>query len=180
MPRLPYLPADLAEPSTVVDAIRQRRGGRLLHLDRQLLHSPAVAHGWNVFLGAMRGDLALEPRLRELAMCAVAIVNGAEYEYVHHAPLLIAAGATQGQADALRRIDEAAVDAALFDERERAVLAFTIESTRHVAVSDATFDRARRLLGSDRLMFELIATVAAYNMVSRVLVAIGVEPEDSH
>jgi hypothetical protein len=108
----------------------------------------------------MRRDLKLSPRLRELAMCAVAVVNDAQYEYVHHAPLYIEAGATPEQAQALRDIDAAAADQTLFDELDRAVLAFTIESTRHVKIADATFARARQLLGSDRLMFELIATVA--------------------
>ena len=45
MPRLPYVPADLAEPREAIDAIRKRRGGALLNLDRQLLHSPPQKMG---------------------------------------------------------------------------------------------------------------------------------------
>ncbi|NCZ59114.1 MAG: carboxymuconolactone decarboxylase family protein, partial [Betaproteobacteria bacterium] len=86
MPYIPYLPEDLAEPAAVVDAIRKRRGGDLLHLDRMLLHSPPFAQGWNLFLGAVRNDLSLSPKLRELAMCAVAVLNRADYEFVQHAP----------------------------------------------------------------------------------------------
>ena len=177
MPRIPYLPADLAEPREIVEAIRQRRGGELIQLDRQLLHSPPVAQGWNQLLGAVRTKMLLPARLRELAMCGVAVINQAEYEYVHHVPVLLAAGASQAQADALRDIDRAAGDTALFDELDRAVLQMTIEMTRSVKVSDATFARARALLPDDRQMFELITTIAAYNMVSRVLVAIQVLPE---
>ncbi|MFZ9525894.1 MAG: carboxymuconolactone decarboxylase family protein, partial [Burkholderiaceae bacterium] len=92
MPHIPYLPEDLKEPADVVDAIRKRRGGELLHLDRMLLHSPAFARGWNVFLGAVRTELSLSPKLRELSMCTVAVLNGAEYEFVQHAPLFIKAG----------------------------------------------------------------------------------------
>jgi hypothetical protein len=79
MPRIPYLPADLREPAEVVTAIRQRRGGPLLNLDRMLLYSPPLAKGWNAFLGEVRGGLALPPKLRELAMCVVAVLNGADY-----------------------------------------------------------------------------------------------------
>ena len=43
MPRLPYVPLDIAEPKEVVAAVRARRGGTLLNLDRILLHSPPVA-----------------------------------------------------------------------------------------------------------------------------------------
>jgi hypothetical protein len=42
-------------------------------------------------MGAVRGDLALSPKLKELAMCVVAVLNGAEYEWGHHAPLFVQA-----------------------------------------------------------------------------------------
>jgi alkylhydroperoxidase family enzyme len=177
MPRLPYLPRDLAEPREIVDAIRARRGGALLNLDRMLLHSPPVAMGWNALLGAVRRETTLSPKLRELAMCVVAVLNGAEYEWGHHAPLLAQAGATDAQLAALRDPASACRDAALFDAAERAAIALTLEMTRDVAVADATFAAARAALPDDRQAFELVLTVAAYNMVSRVLVATGVEPE---
>ncbi len=176
MPRLPYQPADLAEPKDVVDAIRKRRGGHLANLDRILLYSPDLASGWNTFLGGMRARMELDARLRELAMCGVAVLNRAEYEMFHHAPVLLAAGGTQAQIDALRRLPQS-VDDAVFNPTERAALRLTVEMTRNVEVSDATFDEARRLIGNDKHMFELIATIAAYNMVSRILVATGIEPE---
>ena len=102
MPRIPYQPADLAEPAAIVDAIRSRRGGGLLNLDRMLLQSPAFAKGWNAFLGEVRTGLSLSPKLRELAMCVVAVINGAEYEFIHHAPEFIKAGGNQQQVEALR------------------------------------------------------------------------------
>ena len=177
MPRLPYVPADLSEPRDLVEAIRRRRGGELLNLDRQLLHSPPVARGWNMLLGAVRTELDLPARYRELAMCGVAVLNGAEYEYIHHAPLFVREGGTDAQANALRDMDRAAADVSLFDAADRAVLAMTIEMTRNVKVSDATFASAKAAFGSDRQVFELVTVIAAYNMVSRILVAVGVEPE---
>ena len=68
MARLAYIPSDIAELREIVDAMRARRGGTLLNLDRMLLHSPPVAMGWNRMMGAVRGDLALSPKLKELAM----------------------------------------------------------------------------------------------------------------
>ena len=44
---IPYVPRDVAEPRALVDAIRARRGGALLNLDRMLLHSPPFAAGWS-------------------------------------------------------------------------------------------------------------------------------------
>ena len=175
-PRLPYVPADLSEPSELVSAIRARRGGTLLNLDRMLLHSPRFARGWNAFLGEVRGGLALDPKLRELAICAVAVLNDAEYEFVHHAPEFLKAGGSAEQLEALRDPDAAAGNAALFDARERATLALTLEMTRAVHVADARFDAVRALLPQQELV-ELVGVVAAYNMVSRFLVALGVAPE---
>jgi alkylhydroperoxidase family enzyme len=97
MARIPYLPADLREPADLVDAIRARRGGRLLNLDRMLLYSPPLAAGWNAHLRAVRTQLELDPKLRELAICAVAALNGADYEFVHHAPEFLAAGGSEHQ-----------------------------------------------------------------------------------
>jgi alkylhydroperoxidase family enzyme len=179
MARLAYQPADLAEPADLVAAIRARRGGHLLNLDRMLLHSPPLAQGWNGYLKAVRRDLQLAPRLRELAMCVVAALNHADYEFHHHAPEYLAAGGTAAQVAALRDPQAASQDPALhalFDEAEQAALQLTIEMTRNVAVADATFDRVQRLLG-DRDTVELVAVIATYNMVSRFLVALGIEPE---
>ena len=177
MPRIPFVPEDIGEPREIVDAVRKRRGGTLLDLDRMLLHSPELIAGWNAYLGAVRTQLTVPGKLRELAICGVAALNGAEYEFVHHAPLLRAEGATQAQVEALRDMDRASLDHGLFDAAERAVLALTIGMTRYVKVPEDTFRKARAALGSDRGMVELVAVIATYNMVSRFLVALAVEPD---
>ena len=176
MPRIPYVPADLAEPADIMTAINAHRNGTLLNLDRMLLHSPEFAMGWNGFLGAVRTKLQLSPKLRELAMCVVAVLNGAEYEFVHHAPEFLKAGGTQAQVDAMRDPQRAAADSALFDETERDALRLTLDMTRTIQVDDATVERLRAALG-ERGLVELVGTIAAYNMVSRFLVALGVQPE---
>ena len=177
MPRLPYVPIDLAEPRAIVEAVRKRRGGKLSNLDRLLLHSPELASGWNTFLGAVRNRLSLSPRLREIAMCSVAVLNGAEYEFFHHAPEFVKAGGSQAQVDALRDVEAAAKNTKLFDDAERAALSLSLEMTRAVKVKDDTFAKAANALGSTASVIELIAVIAVYNMVSRFLVALDVQPE---
>ncbi len=177
MPRLPYKPHDDAGPNEIVEPIRARRGGTLLNLDRQLLHSPPLALGWNELMGAVRTRLALPAALREIAICAVATINRAPYEFHHHAPLLRAAGASEAQVEALRDVDAALATPGLFDGAERATIRLALEMTRSVEVADETFADARSALGDDRHLVELIGTIAAYNMVSRVIVALGIEPE---
>jgi alkylhydroperoxidase family enzyme len=176
MPRIPYKTDAEVGPPELVAAIRQRRGGRLGALDRLLLYSPPFATGWNEMMGRVRSALEVPMPLRELAMCAVAVLNRAEYELHHHGPIFIAQGGSAAQLEALRRLPQ--IDAPLFDATQRAVLQLTLEMTRDVEVSDATFEAARRALGGDRELFELIGVIAAYNMVSRILVAVGVQATD--
>ena len=176
MPRIPYKTDAEAGPPELVAAIRQRRGGRLGALDRLLLYSPPFATGWNEMMGRVRSGLEVAMPLRELAMCTVAVLNRAEYELHHHGPIFLAQGGTPAQLAALRRLPQ--IDAALFDGTQQAVLQLTLEMTRNVEVADATFDAAKRALGDDRHLFELIGVIAAYNMVSRILVAVGVQATD--
>ncbi len=176
--RLPLLTDAQVGPPALVAAIRQRRGGALLDLDRLLLHSPAFAEGWNAFMGQVRNALTVSPLLRELAMCGVAALNGADFEMHHHAPLYLAAGATDAQLAALRRLGTEPGLAAdpVFDLTQQAVLALVVEMTRNVQVGDTTFARARTALGGDQAMFELVGVIAAYNMVSRILLAMALTP----
>ncbi len=172
-PRIPYVAADLSEPAELVQAIRARRGGGLLGLDRMLLHSPPFAAGWNALLGAVRQRLQLDPRLRELCICAVAVLNRAPYEMAQHAPEFLEAGGTQAQLDALQDYDAACRDDTLFTPAERMALQLTRDMTRDVEIGDAHFAAAAGLL-TRRELVELVGVVAAYNMVSRFLVALGV------
>ena len=175
---LPYKPDDdQAGPKEVVDAIRSRReGGKLLNLDRMLLNSPGFAKGWNGMFGAIRGQLAVPAKLREIAIMAVGSLNSADYEWAQHAPEFVKAGGTQAQLAALKDVPAARNNAKLFDEAERATLALTLEMTRSIKVSDVTMQRIRKALPVDQVV-ELIGTIAGYNMASRFLVATGVEIE---
>lgn len=177
MPRIQYQSADIETPKELVSSIRARRGGTLLNLDRMLLHSPPFAKGWNEFLREVRTSLTLAPKLRELAICGVAVLNKAEYEFLHHVPEFMKAGGTAAQVEALRNFEAAANEASLFDNTERAVIRFVLEMTRAVQVSDGTFAAAKNALPDDQSLVELVGVIAAYNMVSRFLVALEVEPE---
>jgi alkylhydroperoxidase family enzyme len=170
------VPADIAEPAELVAAIRLRRGGTLFNLDRMLLHSPPFARGWNTFMGAVRTELSLAPKLSELAICVVAVLNEAEYEFGHHAPLYQRAGGSAAQVAALRDPHSASANPA-FDPLEQAVIRLTISMTREIKVPPAILADLHAQLPAEQQRVELIGTIAAYNMVSRFLVATGVEPE---
>ena len=153
----------------IADLIRQRRGGDLRPLDEVLLLSPPGAEGWNVLLGAIRGQLELDSSLRELVILRIAVLNGADYEWQAHEPVARRRGFTDAKLAAIR--DEAG--GKTLDPLERAVLAYTDAMTRDVTVPAALFAPLAGQL-SPRELAELTATAAAYNMVSRFLVALEV------
>ncbi len=181
MPTIPYITdqqiAAEKVPADLVAAIRARRAnGALLNLDRMLLHSPPIARGWNTFLGAIRRDLTVSPNLRELAICAVAKLNRADYEWLQHAPLFLAAGGNQSQLDALIEIDTAHHKVDVFNGAQIATLNLTREMTLNIEVTSATLAEMRAALPNEQVV-EIVGVIATYNMVSRFLLALGVGPE---
>ena len=166
--------AAVREPE-LVDAILARRGGKLLNLDRALLWSEPLARAWNVFLGAIRREMAVDGRLREIAICVVARVTGAEYEFSHHWPEYVKAGGNDAMRSKLADPETAARDSAFSDD-ERLAMRYALAMTREVKVPAPLFEEVRRRLSTTELV-ELTAAVATYNMVARILVALEVEDE---
>ncbi|MBV7486338.1 carboxymuconolactone decarboxylase family protein [Bordetella sp. BOR01] len=173
MARLSYADLNHPEAKPLVERIVAERGS-VLHLYQMLLHSPAVAGGWLNYLTSIRQLSTLPGDLRELVIMRVAAINGAPYEADQHAPIALREGITQPQLDALDQWESSDQ----FSADKRAVLAYTDAMTRQIQVPQPVFDAARQAVGSDKLMVELTATVAAYNMVSRFLEALQVHSHD--
>ena len=175
--RIPYVSADTKEPVELVEAIRKRRRGTLLHLDRMLLHSPPFAHGWNTFLQNVRENLSVDSKLKEICICIVAVLNKAEYEFLHHAPELLKAGGSETEVQALKCVGELSFPWHIFNLVECHVIVLTICMTRTIHVPESVLSCLRHLVGNQAAV-ELVGVVATYNMVSRFLVALGVTPDE--
>ena len=170
MPRIPYADIQRPETAALVEQIINQRGS-VLHLYRVLLNSPPVAAGWLTFLTTIRQQSSLPSDIRELVIMRIAVVNSAPYEAAQHAPIALREGINQPQLDDLSNWERSH----RFDERQRCVLAYTDAMTRQVRVPDAIFAAVRGSM-NDRMMVELTAIIAAYNMVSRFLVALEITP----
>lgn len=194
--RLPYTPPTPPGTSSPTTAaayaqLSARRSPRpLQHLDLTLLHSPPVASGWSSFLGSIRTQTSLPADIRELCICRVAVLNGADYEWEQHVPILREAGVGEGAVEEVRRRkawrgwdatgegegegeDREGGGCGGLNKMQCAVLAYTDAMTVGVKVSDAIFAELRRWF-DERGVVEVTATVAAYNCVSRFLVALDV------
>ena len=177
--RIPdWTPEQLPQPQDLVDAILARRGGKLIALDRALLWSEPLARGWNVYMKNVRTGLSASRKLREIGICTVALLTGAHYEYVHHAPDFIAAGGTQAELDALQRVLQGdarqTVNDAALGEMERLVIQYAAQMTQDIKVEEALSAALCARLTTTELV-EITAAIASYNMVARFLVALGVE-----
>ena len=133
MARIDYANIDAPQTQPLVERIRKERSS-LPNLYRMLLNSPPVAEGWLNYLTAIRQKSGLSPRIRELLILRVAVLNEADYEFEQHLPIALKEGCTQQQIDGLRQ-----GDFSRFDERERAAMVYCDEMTRSIRVQDATF-----------------------------------------
>jgi len=179
--RIPdWTPEQKPQPADLVDAILARRGGVLINLDKALLWSEPIARGWNVYLKEVRTGLPTSRKLRELGICTVALLTGADYEYHHHAPDFLAAGGNQAELDALRVFvdaDPRAVpNSAAFGEVEKIIVQYAAQMTLDVKISDALFAEIRKHFDPTQIV-EITCAIATYNMVARILVALQISPE---
>ncbi|PYH85154.1 putative 4-carboxymuconolactone decarboxylase [Aspergillus uvarum CBS 121591] len=189
--RLPYAPTtppanSPTKVSEIYARIAARRSPRpLIPLDLSLLHSPPVADGWNSFLGAIRTETVIDKGVLELAVCRVAVLTGAVYEWNAHAPLALKGGVQAAELQAVRELASTAEEetpgealrASALSGRQQAVVKYADEMTLRVSVREGTFAalRSEEAGGlSDREVVELTTCVAGYNCVGRVLVALDV------
>lgn len=156
----------LAEQEAAIIAKR----GRVSPLYQALLNSPPMAEGWEKMLTAVRLHNSLAGDVRELMIVRVAVLNGARFEYDAHVPIALREGSTQAKVDAVSdpgRIGEGLTD------YERLMIELTDCMTREIEVPDALYRRLRDSC-TDQQMVDAVVTVAAYNMVSRFLVAMHI------
>jgi alkylhydroperoxidase family enzyme len=100
------------------------------------------------------------------------------YEWGHHAPLLLSTpGIEQDCLDTVLNAPPHSQQVeghdTVLDEQHSAVMAYTDAMTLDVSVPDAVFARLKNFF-NEKEVVEITATVAAYNCVSRFLVALDV------
>ena len=158
----------LAELERRITAAR----GRISPLYQALLNSAPIAEGWEALLTAVRTKTSLRADLRELVILRIAVLNRAPYEFEAHVPHARRAGLAEAKIDGTK----IGPTSSTYDELEHVVLAYTDAMTRHVDVPDDLFERLAQRFDVTTIV-ELTATIAAYNMVSRFLVALRIGME---
>lgn len=104
---------------------------------------------------------------------------------IQHEPLARAAGLSGSQLLSIRDVSNVSGSSSDTSEvldrpgeglstLQAAALRYTDYMTRSVSVPDDAFKGLRSLLRNDQQMLEATATIASYNMVSRILVALDI------
>ena len=163
---VPGTRAELADIEANIQAAR----GRISVLYQVLLNSAPLAQGWEALLTVIRNHTQVPPDLRELIILRVAVLNGADYEFEAHVPHAKAGGLDDAQI-AAAKLDGIAE---IFDQEKRCVLRLTDCMTRDIRVAPDVFNAVLQRFGV-QVAVEIAATIAAYNMVSRFLLALGIE-----
>ena len=159
--------------AALVAKIRGARSGKLHAFYQALLHTPALASAWFEFNNAVRFRTSLGDRVRELVIMRVAALTGCGYVWrVHETQYAAPAGVTPREVEALRDWRKSGV----FGPGDAALLAYVDAMTRDVEVPDAVFNGMRAHF-SERAAVELTVLIAAYNMHTRVLRALDIDPE---
>jgi AhpD family alkylhydroperoxidase len=162
------VPGSRPELASIEANILKERG-RISPLYQVLLNSPDIAKGWEALLTAVRNRSSLPASLKELMILRVAVLNRAQFEFDAHRPHAINAGVSEEQ---LMLIQQDKITTG-FTPLEILVIEFTDVMTRDIQVPDALYGSVKAHF-NDREILEVVTTIAAYNMVSRLLNALHV------
>ena len=164
----PVIQGTKPELAGLEQKILQERG-RISPLYQVLLNAPEIAQGWEALLTAIRNRNSLPADMREMIILRVAVLNRAHYEFDAHEPHALKAGMSSEKIHALK---EMTLDN-LFNDQEKLILNLTDVMTKDAQVPDQLFDRLKPHF-NDQKILELVATISAYNMVSRLLNALNI------
>jgi 4-carboxymuconolactone decarboxylase len=166
-------PQNRPDLSGLIAKITGARGGRLINVYRMLLHSPAVTEAWLNFISSLRTGTEIDEKTKELVIMRVAILNRVDYVLNTHVQIYAPkAGVTREQIDTLANWPSSTH----FSDHERALLAYVDAMTEEIEVPDAVFE-ALRSHYSERQVVEITVLIGTYNMHTRVLQALRIDPE---
>ena len=168
MNRLSYPdPADVAEAMRKFPVpFRQMRIGRIVS------HAPTAVDAYYATYAAALQDLALDAKLRELAILRVAWRTGSGYEWRAHLRMGAEAGLSAAQLDAIA--DGPAAEA--WSPLESALLRATDEMIDQHRVGDETWGELTEHFDPAELL-ELLFVVGGYLCLAAVLNSAGLVPK---
>jgi 4-carboxymuconolactone decarboxylase len=131
-----------------------------------LLRSPELATRYLGMTDYLRFETSLPHRLNELAILIEARLWDAQYEWWAHYPIALKAGLSEAVANDIKEGRRPTT----MKPDEEVVYDVCIELLRDRHLDDATFRRAKAMLGEQQVV-DLVAVAGFYVMVSSVIIA---------
>ncbi len=171
--RLPALP-DPSDPYLKeMFAKIHAKGGQPLNIHLVQGFAPQLAKARLDMAYALRYDVITPALMREMAILRTGQILHSDYELDQHLPLARACGMTDAQIAALPDWR----GSNLFDDRERALLAYTEALDEHGGdVDDATYDAFAKLFSPQEIV-EITITIVTYYGTGQLTKALRVKPE---
>ncbi|NKK41663.1 carboxymuconolactone decarboxylase family protein [Rhizobium leguminosarum] len=176
MARVKYIPnTELAETQpTLNERLLKERRVPTGNIFLALANAPVILDDFLTYANAVRAA-DLSPKLREMAILTVGYCTNSEYEVKHHHSHGLKAGLTEEQLQAIPDFETSS----LFNEQEKAVMAFAKDSTLHVDVSDEVWNGIAKFL-SEKQLVELAINVAWYHSGVRLMGALKIDLEEGY
>jgi 4-carboxymuconolactone decarboxylase len=170
--RLPPLPDPLPAAVQELFAERIKRRGRILNIHHTFGHAPKLSWASMQMAMALRFETSTPRLYIEVAIVRAAQLARGVYELQQHKPMLLAEGFAPAKLDALENWRASA----LFDDKERALLAYVDEMADHGNVADVTFDALGRCFTPTQIM-ELSFAVGSYYGTALIMNALRIKLE---
>lgn len=170
--RLPALPDPLPPDLEVSFGERLKRMGRLLNIHYVFGHAPNLSRASMEMALALRSNTAVARLYIEIAIVRAAQNANGHYELQQHIPMLLKEGFAREKLDALAGWK----DSKLFDDKERALLAYADEMSDRGNVSDAAFAAMKQHFTARQIM-ELSFAIGCYYGTAMVMNALQIQLE---
>ena len=178
------------DPAAAPDDVRETLENLpALNIFRTLAHAETAVRPFLRFGGAVLGQMALDPVVRELAILTVAKEAEAEYEWIQHVAIGKHVGVSDKQIAALAEVDSCASEGAdqriaeagdgqLFDKPQRAAIELAAAVVRGPRVSDDLWACVHAAF-SDRELVELLLAIGEYLMLARVMTVLEIDLDEA-
>jgi alkylhydroperoxidase family enzyme len=170
--RLPPLPEPLDPIMQEMFDKRRAMGGAIINLQLVTGHAPKFSRAAAAMAFTIRFDAVTPRRLLELVILRTAEIVRSDYEINQHRPLMRLCGYSDAQIAAVASWRESS----LFDDKQRAMLAYVEQMAHGGDVDDATYAALARHFSPQEIV-EITYTVGSYYANGLLTKALRIDTE---
>jgi len=135
-PRIPYVSEPPDDPALAKNFSDIRAAGlRVSNMFRVTANSPQMGLAMGAFARSIAAAAKVPRKYLEMSLIRTAQIEGGQYVYAHNLPAAKSCGVSQAQIDALPHWRSSK----MFDEKDRAVLAYADAMTHNAGPDEGTF-----------------------------------------